>query len=161
MGSRLISISGWKGAVALQNDTQADDVVLKRFTISNEESALINIDVWNNPDGLSIPEWINLRQKSLLGGTAIIPTTSNITISGTEGFFIIQPPNPEEQLPSPNYYFGKNEFIYQIEYIAWDGVVQDIYISVLKTLSLSQEVLNPTSRRHRCLISRDRIKKII
>ncbi len=138
-------VQGWTGAVAIQNTTQADDVVLKRFTISNEASALINIDVWSNSDGLGIPEWINLRQKSLLDGTAIIPTTSNITISGTEGFFIIQPPNPEKQLLGRLItILAKNEFIYQIEYIAQDGGgVQDIYISVLKTFEFESGSTQP------------------
>jgi len=140
-------VEGWTGAVAFQNDIQAEDGVLKRFTIQNTESAFINIDIWNNPGDLSIPEWIDLRLKSLLDETAVFPTTSNITMAGMEGFFIVQPPNLESQLPGRIItLLSNNGFIYQIEYIAQDdGAAQGVYLSVLETFEFGSESTQPDS----------------
>ena len=129
----------WGVKVAFQNFGQPDDIIKQRVTLSNDQFAFINIDVWENTAGLLPSEWIDKYQRGLLASSVAIPSVSNMEVGGVDGFFIVQPPNPEQQIIGHVItILQKNGLTYRIEYLAQDGgAAQDLYVAVLSTFKFS------------------------
>jgi len=123
-----------------QNPTTDRDVIIERFTARNDNHAFINIDIWNNSDRLSAPEWIDAYQRTSLSSTAAIPSASNVQVGGIPGIFIVQP--PDYQAPGRLItVLTKDDWIYRIEYLAQDGGnEQDLYMSILSSFEFEPEV---------------------